>query len=66
MKPFYVILLSIALVTGVYGYWGVFTDSGRSAYDEMDGMIPFFFLSFSASLVLLVMMIYLFRKVKKN
>ena len=40
-------LLVIALfVVGagliVYGWWGIFTTSGRKKYDEMAGLIPFY------------------------
>jgi hypothetical protein len=37
-------LISILVISGLalmaFSYWGVETESGRRAYDEMDGIIP--------------------------
>lgn len=33
-------LLVLALVLGVFAYWGVYTRAGAARFDEMDGIIP--------------------------
>jgi uncharacterized membrane protein len=35
-------LIVVGSLFGIYGYWGAFTESGRTRYDEMDAMYPFF------------------------
>jgi hypothetical protein len=40
----------LALAAFVFGWWGVFTEAGRNAYDEMDGIVPFISLASSAPL----------------
>ena len=42
MKRLATLLLGLALVSGAFAYWGMFTDSGARHFDEMAGMIPFF------------------------
>ena len=36
------IILIIGILLVVYGYWGVFTESGSKVYEGMSGMIPFY------------------------
>jgi hypothetical protein len=36
------VLLALAAVLGTFSYWGLFTEAGRHAFDEIDGMYPFF------------------------
>lgn len=42
-----IMILAFPLLYGSWGYWGLFTKSGRAAYDEMDGIFPLFALAFS-------------------
>ena len=35
-------LLVMAVVLGVFAWWGLRTAAGRQRFDEMDGMYPFF------------------------
>ncbi len=35
-------LLCLAVALAAFAYWGLFTQAGGRAFDEMDGMIPFF------------------------
>jgi heme/copper-type cytochrome/quinol oxidase subunit 2 len=42
MKTTALFLLVAALLTGSFGYWGMYTKAGRIQYDEMAGMIPWF------------------------
>ena len=52
MKKASRIILVVAMVLIVYGYWGTFTKSGNKVYDEMDAMLPFFVLIFGVILLL--------------
>ena len=36
------ILIVAGLLAAVFGYWGVYTESGRREFDEMAGIIPMF------------------------
>jgi hypothetical protein len=36
------LLLTIAVMLGAFSYWGMMTDAGRHAFDEMDGLHPFY------------------------
>jgi len=36
------IWLAFAVGLGTFSYWGLFTEAGRSAFDEMDGLYPFY------------------------
>ena len=36
------LLLTIAVMLGAFSYWGMTTDAGRHAFDEMDGLYPFY------------------------
>lgn len=36
------VLLLLAVVLGVFCWWGLFTAAGSQRFDEMDGMYPFF------------------------
>lgn len=70
MKAGAIILLIAAIGFGIFGYWGMCTGSGRHAYDEMAGMIPFFAAIFSGLLffivlILLARIVYL-KKKKSN
>jgi len=51
MKKASQIILIVAIVSIIYGYWGAFTQSGNKVYDEMDGMLPFFILIFGVILL---------------
>jgi len=47
------ILLGLALVLLIFGYWGLNTKSGQHHFDEMAGMIPTF-LGYGLGLLLIV------------
>ncbi|HZH95573.1 MAG TPA: hypothetical protein VEY06_06785 [Flavisolibacter sp.] len=66
MKKAARIILIMAILSVIYGYWGAFTPSGNKVYDEMDGMLPFFVLIFGVVLfiVFLVMILIVKRKSK--
>ncbi len=36
------LLLTIAATLATFSYWGLFTQAGQHAFDEMDGLYPFF------------------------
>jgi len=42
MKIASILLMVIAAGCVAFAYWGLETRSGRAAFDEMAGMIPFF------------------------
>ncbi len=42
MRILWKALLILAAGLAMFGYWGMFTQAGGRAFDEMDGMIPFF------------------------
>jgi hypothetical protein len=42
MKTFAIALLVIALPLEVFAYWGLFTEAGGRAFDEMAGLFPFY------------------------
>ncbi|MEO6305500.1 MAG: hypothetical protein ABIP51_20220 [Bacteroidia bacterium] len=70
MKVLAGIILVVAIGFGIFGYWGMCTHTGRQAYDEMAGMIPFFAavasgLLFFIFLILLMILIYKKLKTKK-
>jgi hypothetical protein len=54
------VLLLLSLISGLFGYWGAFTKPGNQLFDEMSGIIPYFFgfgisiLSFSIAFILLL------------
>jgi uncharacterized membrane protein len=60
------ILYSFAAVLGAFGYWGVFTRSGRREYDEMAGFIPGLALLVACILLLIALVISLILFLKKR
>ena len=40
MRTATLILFLLALGSGSFGYWGLHTASGRQAFDEMTGILP--------------------------
>ncbi|MCB0834970.1 MAG: hypothetical protein KDC45_15990 [Bacteroidetes bacterium] len=48
-----------------FGYWGIFTQSGRAAYDEMAGIIPFWSICVSLITVSLIVIINMTRYIRK-
>lgn len=36
------LFLALAAMLGAFGYWGLLTEAGRHAFDEMDGIFPFY------------------------
>lgn len=40
MRTSIAILVGLGIALLAFGYWGLETESGRHAYDEMDGIIP--------------------------
>jgi len=52
-----IILLVLFVGSGVFGYWGLFTETGRNDYDEMAGIIPFWSLCISLISISLVVII---------
>ena len=68
MKKASGIILIVAIVLIIYGYWGAFTQSGNKIYDEMDALLPFFVLIFGVILliVFLVLVFIMRRKSKRE
>jgi hypothetical protein len=64
MKKVSLIIIVLATVLGVYGYWGAFTESGNKKYDEMDAMFPFFVMIFG--IILLIIFSVIFIRLRKN
>jgi uncharacterized membrane protein len=60
MKSIAHLLIAFAAVLGTFGYWGVFTRSGRKEYDEMAGMIPGFALLIATIFIFVALVIYCF------
>ena len=52
MKWFAIALGVLAGVAFAFGTWGLSTEAGQQAYDEMDGMIPLASLGLSAPLAI--------------
>jgi hypothetical protein len=42
MKLLIIILIFAGLVGVAFGAWGIYTPQGRTKFDEMDGLYPFF------------------------
>jgi hypothetical protein len=68
MKYLAGIVYGFAAALGAFGYWGVFTSSGRRQYDEMAGFIPGIALLAAAILLLIALILSLvsFLKRRKN
>jgi uncharacterized membrane protein len=60
------ILYSFAAVLGAFGYWGVFTRSGRREYDEMAGFIPGIALLIAVILLLIALILSLLAFLKQR
>jgi hypothetical protein len=60
------ILLIAILVSGIFGYAGLFTSWGEQHFKEMDGLIPFFSLVLSGGLLLLFLLVRVMRFYKKE
>lgn len=58
----YGILLVIEVCLLVFYYWGVYTASGRSHFDEMDGIIPWASGLLALTLAVIVLVVWLIRK----
>lgn len=41
MNKLAAILFVLGVLSALFGYWGMSTESGRRHFDEMAGMIPF-------------------------
>lgn len=52
MKWMAIALGILAVAAFAFGMWGLSTEAGREAYDEMDGMIPMASLASSAPLAI--------------
>lgn len=65
MRAASVILLIAGTGLCSFGYWGMFTTSGRRAYDEMDGMYPFFAL-LAGSLMIIVALVFFLIDVRRR
>ena len=52
MRVIALLLMCISMALAAFGLWGMFTEAGNRAFDEMAGMIPVFALE--ASLPVLV------------
>lgn len=59
-------LLLIALISFVFGIWGLYTKSGNKAFDEMDGLIPFYAVVFAMILFVLSGIQFLYFKLKNQ
>jgi hypothetical protein len=66
MKSQYVIVFIFCAIGMSYGYWGAFTLSGQSYYDEMAAMTPFFVLVGSAAVFLITIIVWLINKLRKS
>jgi len=66
IKTIYIILFGIALFLSIFCYWGLFTSSGRSNFDEMAGFIPFFAGLIAFFLYLIIFIIWVIRFFKQR
>ena len=68
MKPLIALLSLVAAGFGAFGYWGVYTPSGRKRYDEMAGIIPetALLVSFLLFLIILIIIIVFFSRKRKK
>ena len=55
-------LLLLALGLGVFAWWGLSTSAGARAFDEMDGLIPFFAGVLGVALVICASLLWWFAK----
>jgi TRAP-type C4-dicarboxylate transport system permease small subunit len=69
MKPFSVLISTVAIGLIAFGCWGVFTKAGHQKYEEMAGMFPFFALAAGIILLVIVLVVTLvdiIRRKRKN
>ena len=57
MRKFTVLFYILAVVLGLFGYWGLFTKSGSAYYEEMSGFIPFFAIVISIIFLLIALIL---------
>jgi hypothetical protein len=65
MKTASLLFFLLSILLFAFGYWGYFTFSGRTRFDEMSGMIPFFSLvgsGFCVAICITLVIIQRFRK----
>ena len=61
LKIIYTVLFISAFILSVFCYWGMFTTSGASNFDEMAGMIPFFSGVLAGILYFIIFLIWIIR-----
>jgi hypothetical protein len=66
MNPLTLLLSIAGLGLCIFGYWGMFTKAGSKAYDEMDGMYPFFAFIAGVVLLLIALIAFIVTVVKKK
>lgn len=65
MKTVKQFFLGSAILLAVFGYWGLFTESGNNVFDEMDGYIPLFALMGAPFALVAWLILFLIIKFKK-
>lgn len=65
-KMIHIIVMVIILISAVFGWWGMFHPAGQKHFDEMDGMIPFFALCFSAVAGSIYVILMIIRKIRNG
>jgi hypothetical protein len=66
MKPLATLISLFAFGLGIFGYWGVFTRSGRRQYDEMAVFIPVIALLIAAIIFVLAIVIFILHYFKNK
>ena len=60
------LLLGVAACAFTFGAWGLGTAAGRRAFDEMDGLYPFFALVLAGLLLVMVIVLVLVRFARRR
>jgi cytochrome bd-type quinol oxidase subunit 2 len=66
MKKGAIIFIVLGLLFGIFGYWGMFTKAGTHAYEEMDGMYPFFALLAGILLICIALILFIVTIIRKK
>jgi uncharacterized membrane protein len=62
----FLVIMAFCLAGIGYGYWGAFTLSGQHYYDEMAAMYPFFVLVGCCCVLLITLIVWLIKSLKKR
>lgn len=65
MKTASQFFLIASIFLAIFGYWGLFTESGNNVFDEMDGYIPLFALMGAPFALVTWLILFLIIKFKK-